>query len=231
VSVAYLDRPVYGMAQVDSLLGLRPGTAARWIDGYVRGGRHYPPVVREVRTGDDVVTWGEFVETRLLAGYRNEGVPMLRMRPIVENLRTTFGVRYPLAHAKPYIDAGRLLVYRVQEDVGLEESMRLVVEASSNQLLLAHPTREFFANAEFDVVDGEFSESVVTRLRPLGPARSVVIDPDRSFGLPSVRSVATEVLAELIRAGDPIEMVADLYELSVDQVLDALEYEKREKAA
>ena len=36
-AVARLDRDVYGMGQVDRLLGLSRGTACRWIDGYERG--------------------------------------------------------------------------------------------------------------------------------------------------------------------------------------------------
>ena len=82
-----LSRSVYGLSQVDVLLSLRPGTARRWIDGYARAGRSYPPVVREVSTGDEAVMWGEFVETRLLAQYRDAGVPMIRMRPAIDVLR------------------------------------------------------------------------------------------------------------------------------------------------
>jgi hypothetical protein len=62
-----LERPVYGMGQVDYLLGLTPGTARRWIDGSKRGGRGYAPLVRVEPTGEEIVTWGEFVETRLLS--------------------------------------------------------------------------------------------------------------------------------------------------------------------
>lgn len=86
-----LDRPVYTFPEVDRLLGLHSGTSRRWIDGYVREARQYPPIVREESTGSEVVTWGEFVETRLLSEYRNTGVPMLRMRPAVEILRREFG--------------------------------------------------------------------------------------------------------------------------------------------
>src|SRR5690242_18569146 len=98
-----LDRPVYGMAQVDHLLGLHPGTARRWIDGYERSGKHYPPVVRVEPTGSDIVTWGEFVEARLLSEYRRAGSSLQRMRPAVEALREVFHPRYPLAHAKPFL--------------------------------------------------------------------------------------------------------------------------------
>lgn len=55
--VALLDRAVYGMSQVDRLLGISPGTAARWIDGYERSGRRYGPLVRSERSGSDLVTW------------------------------------------------------------------------------------------------------------------------------------------------------------------------------
>lgn len=39
--------------------------------------------------------------------------------------------------------------------------------------------------------------------------------------------MSTDVLAELVRAGDPVEWVAQQYELTLDQMLDALEYERR----
>src|SRR5258708_22974573 len=104
------------MAQVDRLLGLNPSTARRWIDGYQRGGTSYPPVVRIDPTGDEIVTFGEFVETRLLAEYRDAGVPLVRMRPAVDRLREEFHPKYPLAHPRPYPDLpGRSPVLKMQQ--------------------------------------------------------------------------------------------------------------------
>ena len=37
--------------------------------------------------GSDVVTWGEFVETRLIAEYRSRGIAVVRMRPAIMALR------------------------------------------------------------------------------------------------------------------------------------------------
>ncbi|WP_322760858.1 DUF433 domain-containing protein [Frankia sp. Cr2] len=61
--------------------------------------------------------------------------------------------------------------------------------------------------------------------RPLPDVTDVVIDPLRGFGEPVVRNVPTEVIAEQVRAGDPPEMVANLYELSPGQVNAAIRYE------
>ncbi len=152
---------------------------------------------------------------------------MLRMRPVVEGLRQRFQVRYPLATVRPYLDEELGVVYEVQQEAGLEDSMRLVVEAASGQYVLAADARRFRRIAEFESIDGE-TGPVVARLRPLGERRQVVIDPTRRFGNPVVRSTPTDVLAELVRAGEPIEWVAQQYDLTLDQVLDALEYERQQ---
>ena len=218
--VNLLDRPVYGASQVDRLLALTPGTARRWIDGYTRAGRFYPPVVRPEHTGDELVTWGEFVETRLLAGYRDKNVPMIRMRPAIIRLRDLFETRYPLAHARPFA-SGRELVLSAQEDVALDASLRIVLVVRTGQTVLAEPAQHFVDSVEF----GNGDDPAVERVRPREGNGLVVIDPLRQFGEPVVRSVPTEVIAEQIRAGDRLDMVADLYELSRDEVEAAVRYE------
>lgn len=215
-----LDRPVYGLAQVDRLLGLTSGTARRWIDGYKRGGHRYDPVVRPEPTGEELVTWGEFVETRLLSEYRDAGVPVLRLRPAIERLREKFHPKYPLAHAKPYLDvAGKELVLEVQESVGLERELQIVV-VRNDQIVLTKPAANFIRSAEFNP-----SDQVVERLRPHADISEVLIDPLRQFGEPVVRSVRTEIIAEHIRAGESIDAIVDIYELPRPSVEAALRYE------
>lgn len=213
-----LERPVYGLAQVDRILGLKSGTAHRWIDGYTRRGKAYEPVVRVESTGSEIVTWGEFVETRLLSEYRDAGVPLLRMRPAIDRLRQQIHPKYPLAHARPYVN-GKELVFAAQEEVGLEKQLQLVV-IRNDQLVLTEPAQNFYRSAEFRA-----SDEVVERLRPHADIKEVVIDPLRQFGEPVVRSVPTEVIAEQIRAGESLEAIADLYELDPASVQAAIRYE------
>lgn len=213
-----LARPVYGMAQVDWILGLRPGTARRWIDGYTRGSKAYPPVVRLEQTGEEVVTWGEFTETRLLSEFRDAGIPLVRMRPAIERLRETLETPYPLAQALPWLEKeGRELVLRVQEEVDLERPLQFVV-VRSGQLLLTPPTDQFVRSADFD-------KGVVRQLHPLPDLRHVTLDPLRQFGQPAIRSVPTAVIAEQARAGEDPATIAALYELTDEQVWQAIRYE------
>ena len=69
-----LERPVYGISEAARHLGLDRERVRAWLDGYTHRGKGYPPVIRPVATGDDIVTWGEFVELGYLREYRRKGV-------------------------------------------------------------------------------------------------------------------------------------------------------------
>lgn len=212
-----LDRAIYSYPDVDRLVGLHAGTARRWLEGYARGGRFYDPVLRAEPTGTDAVTWGEMVEARFLAEFRSRDVPVQRLRPAIIRLRSEFG-RYPLAHARPFLDVGgRELVRVVQEQVGLERSLQLVV-IRNGQLVLAESAERFSSAVEYD-------GDIAGRLTPEVRTPDVSMDPRRSFGQPSVRNVRTESLAEDFRAGTTREDLADLYDLSPAQVDEAIRFE------
>lgn len=220
MTVSLLDRRVYGLSDVDRLLVLPPGTARRWIDGYDRGGVHYPPVVRAERTRDEDVTWGEFVETRLLAEFRARGASMHRLRPAVVRLREEFG-RYPLAHARPFLDIdGRELVRHVQQEVGITGHEMLVV-VRSGQAMMSAPVKSFVGDLQyFGDTDREANAVVPVQFGGL-----VTLDPLHQHGRPVVRAVPTEVVAEQFRAGESTETIADLFDLTVVQVEQALRFE------
>jgi uncharacterized protein (DUF433 family) len=213
-----LARPVYSMAQVDWLLGLSPGTARRWIDGYTRDRRQYPPIVRLYSTGEDIVTWGEFTEARLLSEFREAGATIFRLRPAVDRLRQEFDAPYPLAYARPWLDSvGKELVFRVQQEVDLDKRLQIIV-VRNEQYMLSFAADQFVRSADFD-------ERIVKRIRPLAAIEDVWLDPLRQFGQPVVRSVPTEVIAEQFRAGDDLRKIAELHDLSEGQVLQAIRYE------
>jgi uncharacterized protein (DUF433 family) len=214
-AIDLLERPVYGLGQVDRVLDLNPGTARRWIDGYTRHGKTYPPVVRVETTGEDIVTWGEFVETRLLAEYRDAGVPLVRMRPAIDRLRERSTRWRTPAHSL----LGKSWCSKRRRKVGLARQLQIVV-VRNNQIVLTDPAENFYRSADFAGGDG-----IVERLRPHSDIKEVVIDPLRQFGEPVVRSVPTEIVAEQVRAGESIDAIAELYELPRPTVEAVLRYE------
>ncbi|MGH3584949.1 MAG: DUF433 domain-containing protein [Pseudonocardia sp.] len=76
------------------------------------------------------------------------------------------------------------------------------------------------------------ASEVVERLFPLGQATPIVLDPDHSFGEPTVSGgVRTEVIAELVEAGEAPEQLADIYNLPVSDIRAAVDFERRYASA
>lgn len=219
-TVSILERPVYGVIEAAGLLGLRPDRTRAWLDGYERNGVVYEPVVRERHTGDELVTWGEFVELSYLREYRRSGVPLQRLRPVIEELRREFGTPYPLATARPFV-VDKELVLEVQERYDLPSTIAIVVR-SGQEIMLADGANRFFRKIEFDPRGRD-----AARVLPLGRVSPVVIDPLVRFGRPAVSGVATERLWELYDAGESIEEIAAEYELSEADVSAAIAYEEQ----
>lgn len=224
VSFVTLERDVYGMAEAARLLGLPSVvTLRRWIDGYGR----YPPVIRVRSTGSDLVTWGEFVEAGYLSEYRRRHrVPLQRLRPAIVALRDQFRTPHPLAHAAAYLEVGnRDLLLRLQQELDLGPRVAPLVVVRNGQYVLADPAQSFVEKVDFGAA------GAVDRLYPLDKGQPVVIDPDFSFGAPSVRGIRTENLFELFAAGESLESIAHSFDLTPSDVEAAVRFESVPRAA
>jgi uncharacterized protein (DUF433 family) len=218
-----LDRQVYLYSEVDHLIGLHSGTARRWINGYVRSGKSYEPILRTAPVDSDWVTWGEFVETRILAEYRDQEIPTSRLREAVGDLREMFQVAYPLAHLRPYLGAenGDLAIARQSVDPSDEEGLMIL---RTKQLLLAASSRAVIdtATLAIDAAGEKFAADLPADSRFPG----IVLSPDHLGGQPTFvgRRVSVDTIAGMIAAGeDPADLAAD-YRLSIAQVRAAEAY-------
>jgi uncharacterized protein (DUF433 family) len=225
-TVALLERPLYDLGEAARLLELRTGKVRRWLDGYTRAGVHYPPVIRPEPTGSDVVTWGEFVELGYLREYRDLGYSLQRLRPFIVQLREKFGIPYPLAHDGVFAAESRHLVLRMQKDSKAPKPLYMVVDSTKHdgQLVLAEPVEAFLRRVEFD-------GGAARRWLPDGEASPIVVDPSQSFGIPTIKGIRTEVLADANAAGESVETLADDFGLTVEDVEAALRAEQRWRKA
>jgi uncharacterized protein (DUF433 family) len=226
----FLDQAMYSIREAARLLAVPSAKLRRWLEGAKISGRYYPPVIRVEPTGSDEVTWGEFIEAGFLSEYRQRRVSLQSMRPFIDVLRADFRVKYPLAHFEPLVDApSRELVLEIQERVGLAEHLYLIRRHGKRdgawQLQWAEPMRKFLDKVDFD------TEAVARRLYPLGKDLAVTIDPEVTFGIPQIRGIRTENVAETwVEFGDE-EEVARSWGLNVQEVKAALRWEMYAKAA
>lgn len=168
------------------------------------------------------MTWGEVVEATFLRAYRVErGVSMQTLRPLIALLREEFEVPYPLAHFEPFVDGKRGMMLELQDEAGLANDLWLVTKGPHGQFVL-NPLveREYLDKVDF----AEGGRREAQRLHPLGKTSPVVIDPRRSSGAASIRGVRCEVLADLVDAGEPMELVAHDHEVTMDELRQALAF-------
>jgi uncharacterized protein (DUF433 family) len=146
---------------------------------------------------------------------------MQQLRPFISRLREEFGVPYPLAHFKPFIGEGRRLLLEGQESVNLPGELSAIYEVKTGQLILDPRATEFLERVEF----AEGGQREAERIFPAGRESPVVMDPLVASAAASVHGIRTEALAEMANGGQPIEEIAEDFNLDVGVVRAALAYE------
>ena len=203
------------MGEAARLLGLHVRTLRNWLEGYSARGKSYRPVLREISTGSELLTWGEFVEAGYLSEYRRvQRIPLPKIREYIETWRQRLGVPYPLAHQRPYSGPRPDLMDSAETKGG----EAIMYRFSDGQLTMTPWAREFFHKIDFE-------QEIAQRLWPDGKNQLVVIDPRRAFGTPTVGGVRTEVLYELLVAGDPVDEIASDYDLERRDIEAAIRFE------
>lgn len=218
---SYLDTSVLALPEAARQLVIPVSTLRHWLEGHTIDGRFYGPVLRSESTGSSDVTWGEMVEADYLRAYRSKGVSMQTLRPFVQQARERFGLRYPLAHLRPFTD-GRRLLLELQTEAHLSDALRVVYQLHDGQLELDHR-----AESWLDRVERAADNDTAARIRPDGPNSPVVHDPQLSSAAATVAGVRTEIIREQYECGEETRDIAQTFGVPIDHVLAALSHEHR----
>ena len=212
-----LDRELYDFADVDHTLGLTHGTAKRWINGYDRRGTAYLPVIREQTLAPTrLVTWGEFVEVFYLARFRDEGIPLRRLRRILMSVRERTGVHYLFGHDKTSLrssGAMKEIILSVQES---EDFPTFLVKRTGQGMLL-------WEGAEERLSKIEFRRGVAVGLQPRLELPNIFVRGEEFFGKPKIKGtgISPMALAGPVFSGTPKGQVAESYGVGVGAVNQA----------
>lgn len=225
-SVSYehpsVKRPLYSFAEADRIVGVTPGTSRRWLKGYHfwydEERRQMPPVTPDLGE-QDAVSFVDLMEVAAVSKLRERRFSFKRIRQINAYCRVYFKEPRPLVTQKFKV-AG--------QDIFLDADFDVLVDVGREAGMLAW--REVL---EPFLEDVEYENELTRRWWPLGKERMVVVDPDYGFGLPVVEGtgVRTEIIAERHRAGDSTDEIAYDFDVTREQIDDALRWEMSKKAA
>jgi uncharacterized protein (DUF433 family) len=158
------------------------------------------------------------IEAQVLRALRTDhGVPVKEVRKAIQFAEQRLGIERLLLSEALRTDAGRLFLDRYGELINLSASGQLAMR----QVLHAHLKRVMW------------DERLPVRLYPFvgesaGTDMPIAIDPRISFGRPVLakHGVSTAVISDRIDAGESVEDVAADYELTRQEVEQAVLYER-----
>jgi len=208
---------IYTTPEVASILGLPRQKVKRWLNEYWNG------LFNEARYSEgvgleQVTNFHTLIEFFTFYQLREKGISaqkIIKAHNVLAKLLKTY---YPFATSNILTDGKKVLFTgEIGEIIKADESLQIYI----NQVI-----EPFCQRIEFD------KNKLAQRFFPLGKEHDVIIDPRRKFGQPVVgnTNILTETVYNLFRANEPVEVIANLYDLSIDQINDAIQFHRRNAA-
>jgi uncharacterized protein (DUF433 family) len=218
------DQPAYTLAEAARYLKLPPATLRSWVVG-----RPYPtktgdvsrfnPLIRPARKVPPTLSFYNLIEAHVLRSLRAEhGVAVRELRRAINFAEKTMNVDRLLLRNDLQTHAGQVF---------LEEYGKLINLNASGQLAMRKMLEEHLKRVEWD--EWQFPVRLYPFVSAEAPvSKPIAIDPNIAFGRPVVlkAGVSTGVIAERIDANEQPQEVADDYGLTVEEVEQAVLYER-----
>lgn len=225
-----VGRGIYSYPRAAEIVGVAPQSLRQWTKGRrARAGStssrslvHLD--IPEVE-GEQVLSFLNLVELKLLSEFRRLKLPLQYIRKVVEVLEQSYDMTHPLACRRLQTD-GRSIFAEIDESG--QFACVEIAGRRPNHVVLEEVIRPLFKEIDFTGSPG-----LARRWFPLGRDGGVVIDPELAFGEPvlALCGIPTRTLAGLVSvAGDSIDEVAQWYEVPSAAVQIALTYESRLRA-
>lgn len=217
------DRPMYPAAEAGRLVGLTPSRVRRWLKGYSyrsdQGRHQQEPVLRRRGTkGTSYASFLDLIDLLFVKRFVDHGLSLQKLRRALDEAATILGESH--FARKTFFTDGNNVYLKVREEA--DDLLELL---SGGQWVIAPIIRDLAAQIDFDRPSG-----LARRWYPPGADRRVVLDPEVSFGAPTLvrRGVQTAVVADLFEGeGENVRVVSEWMDLEEDEVLAAVEFQKR----
>lgn len=222
-----LNAGIYTVPEAARLTRVSPARIRRWLRGYdfktAKDRHHSNPVwTGQFKPIEDKLAVGfkDLMEIRFVNAFIQQGVSWKTMRHAHSAAKEKLGSDHPFCTHKFATD-GRVILLQQAQDSG----DTCLVNIATSQCEFEKIVTPFLRELEFD--------RGVTRWWPLGRERSVVVDPVRNLGQPTVAQsgVPTRILAGSVESNGSVEVVAQWFEVALEEVRDAVEFEQTLKRA
>ncbi|MEN8720691.1 MAG: DUF433 domain-containing protein [Oceanococcaceae bacterium] len=216
------DQPAYTLTEAARYLKVAPATLRSWVIGrtYPKGSglAHASALIDPAHNPPPTLSFWNLIEAHVLRSLRTDhGVSMDALRKSIKYAQHTLKIDRLLLRTELRTDGGRLLLERYGELIELSASGQMAIRRTFNE----HLARVDWDEWQFPVRLYPFA-GVTQRDRP------VSIDPQVAFGRPTLngKGVTTATIASRIDAGELVADIADDYDLTEQDIEEAVLYER-----
>ncbi len=156
------------------------------------------------------------IETSVAAAFRALGVSLQRIRSAHEYLQHRFSAEFPFAQLKLKTDGAHVI--KEFNDPEITRKSIIIADAEGQtawKKLIAEKLMQF-----------DFDDRIAIRWYPNGRNSRVVVDPQFSFGSPTIvgKGIATWAIQERVEIGETHQEIADDFGLGIDEVEAAIAF-------
>ncbi|PAU76748.1 MerR family transcriptional regulator [Halomonas salipaludis] len=211
---------LYSPKQAERLIGVDADKIRRWLlrDTSPAGPLWHPEP--EALGAEDTLSFKDLLEVRAVEQFRKHGVSMQTIRTALANLSELMQRDYPLIHPQLVTD-GRAVILKALKDNG-DTSM---TDLAKFQDVIT----DVIAPSIKDRITFDASNNPI-QWNPDPDDDSIVVNPKLAFGKPVIlpSHMSTHAIYSAFQAeGGDAEAVARNFEISLDEVNRAVNFEKR----
>lgn len=227
------DAPAYRASEAAQILALPAGTVRAWCFGHdyrhkTDGSpKRFRPVIEPADPQQRLLSFVNLCELHLLAVIRrHHKVTLPKVRAALDYLSDELGVEHALASRRFMTNGVSLFVEHAGQLLDVSQRGQQAMRADFERAL---SRIEFDQRTDAPVLLYPYTRPVADGAEA---PRTVLVDPARSFGRPVLAKalVRTEVIGQRFAAGDGIAEMAGDYGVSVQDIEEALRFERRHAA-
>lgn len=206
--------PLYSQSEAAALIGMPQSTFNHWATGYeASSGNRKPGFITVERPGRGyTVPFVGLAEAWIVRAFTKAGVPVSRIRPALERLRTEIGLEHALASDRLKTDGAEILWDLRQHDVTFDDNRLVVVR--NGQAAFGEIVREHLKHVDY-------RDGFVGQLRiPRADGADYTVDPEINYGQPTLTDYGIRIddIVDRVLAGETIDEVARDFDLPTETV-------------
>lgn len=213
-----LGNGIYTVKEISQILRIPYHKISLWITKYWDGelGEAYEQNYSWKVADTKAVGFHTLVEFYVMVQFAEAGVKIRQVLNAHKELAKSFKTSFPFATKEVLesisTDGKKIYLSKNGDTITLDGTKQLNLEF----------IRIFFKKLDFD------NNTVASRFWPLGRDKEIVCDPHHKFGQAVIvgTNIQAEAIYRMFLAKEPINFIADLYEISVDEVKHAVEFYK-----